>query len=59
MKTKLSGHPSDNDDDIITAVDQFLEVWDAVFYKEGIRMLHNSWNKCVNVGRDYAESTMF
>ncbi|XP_028270394.1 histone-lysine N-methyltransferase SETMAR-like [Parambassis ranga] len=55
MKKELSGRHVDSDDDIIAAVDHFLEVQNADFYTEGIRMLHERWTKCVNVGGDYIE----
>lgn len=42
---KLSGH---HFADVIAAVDHFLEVLDANFFKEGISMLHDSLTKFIN-----------
>ena len=43
------------DDDVMNAVDNFLRDQNGVFYTEGIRLIHDRWTKCVNVGGDYAE----
>lgn len=39
-KKELSNRHFDGDDNITDAVDHFVEVQDAIFYKEGIHMLH-------------------
>ena len=39
MINELCGHYFAADNDVINAVDNFLEDQDASFYKEGIRML--------------------
>ena len=39
----------------MNAVDHFLRDQNGTFYTEGIRLLHDRWTKCVNVGGDYVE----
>lgn len=51
MSKELSGNHFDSDDD--AAVDHFRR--SKNFYKEWIRMLHDRWTNCVNVGGDYVE----
>lgn len=41
MKEELTGRHIDSDDDLITAVNYFLEVQDDDLYKGGIHMLHD------------------
>ena len=55
MKKELSGCHFRTDDDVIQAVNHFLDTQDADFYKDGIRMLHDRWTKCVNLRGDYVE----
>lgn len=57
MNKELSVCHFGSDNDIITAVDHFLEVQDADFYTEGICMLHDSWNKFVNLEGNYVVKT--
>lgn len=59
MKEELSICYFNSDDDIIAAVDHFLEVQDTDIYKERICMLHDHWTTCVNASRDYAEIHSF
>lgn len=59
MKKELSSCYFNSDDDVIAAVDHFLEVQDTDIYKEGICMLHDHWTMCVNVWGDYAEIESF
>ena len=44
--------------DVINAVDHFLRDQNGASYTEGIRLLHDHWTKCVNVGVDYAEKLL-
>ena len=37
-------------DDVMNAVDHFLRDQNGAFYTEGIRLLHDRWTKCVNIG---------
>ena len=55
MKKELGGHFA-RDDDVMNAVDPFLSDQNGTFYTEGIRLLHDRWTNCVNVGGDYAEN---
>ena len=41
--------------DVMNDVDHFLRDQNGAFYTEGIRLLHDCWTKCVNVGGDYVE----
>ncbi len=54
IKTVLQAQwlPFENVNEVIIAVDHFLEVHDADFYKEGICLLHDQLTKCENVGGD-------
>ena len=56
MKNELGGHHFTRDDDVMNAVYHFLRDQNGAFYTEGIRLLHDHWTKCVNVGGDYAET---
>ena len=44
------------DNDVIDAVEVYFEDQDSSFYEEGIRKLHDRWNKCVNLQGDYVEN---
>ena len=50
MKKELGGHHFATDDDVMNAVDHFLSDQNDAVYTEGIRLLHDRWTKCVNVG---------
>ena len=54
MKKELDGHHFATDD-VMKAVGHFLSDQNDVFYTEGIRLLHDHWTKCVNVGGDYVK----
>ena len=56
MSKELSSHHFHTDDDINHAVEAFLEVQDATFYREGIQVLQRHWKKCVfSLQGDYVE----
>ena len=55
LKRELSGRHFDTDDDVIDAVNQFLEDQPPDFYKAGISMLYNRWTKCVDLQEIYVE----
>ena len=55
LKKELSGLHIARDDDVMNDVDHFLRDQNGAFYKEGIRLLHDCWTKCVNVVGDYVE----
>ena len=57
MKKELGGHHFARDDDVMNAVDQFLRDQNGV--PEGIRLLHDHWTKCVNVGGDYVKKWLY
>lgn len=55
-KWELSGrHFDSNDDDVIAALDHFLEAHDADFSKEEIHVVHNCWTKSVSAGGDHVQ----
>ena len=58
MKKVLRGHNFARSDDVMNAVDHFLRDQNGAFYTEGIRLLHDCWTKCVNVGGDYVEKLL-
>ncbi len=55
MKKGLSVHHFDSNNDVIAAVDDFLEVQDPDFHKQVIHVLWYSCIKLVNAGGDYVE----
>ena len=59
MKKELRGHNFARSDDAMNAVDHFLRDQNGAFYTEGIRLLHDCWTKCVNIGGDYVEKLDF
>ena len=52
MKKEFGGHYFARYD-VMNAVDQ-----NGAIYTEGIRLLHDRWTNCVNVGGDYVEKLM-
>ena len=56
MKKEISGHHFARNNDIMNAVYHFLRDKNGAFYAEGIRLLHDRWTKCVNVGGDYVDN---
>ena len=55
MKKELSGQHFTTDNDVIDAVEIYLEDQDSSFCKERIRKLYDLRNKCVNLQGDYVE----
>ena len=55
MKKEFGGYHFATDDDVMNAVYHFLKDQNGAFYTEGIRLLHDRWAKCVNVGGIYVE----
>ena len=55
MEKELSNQHFVIDNDVIDAVDVYLEDQDSSFYKEGICKLYDCWNKYVNLQGDYVE----
>ena len=53
IKQKVGGHHFARDDDVVNTVEQ-----NDVFYRERIRLLHDLWTKCVNVGGEYVETLL-
>ena len=58
VKKELGSRHFATDDDITNAVDHFLRYQNGAFYTEGIRLLHDRWAKCVNLGGDYVEKLL-
>ena len=58
IKKELGGHHFARDDDVTKAMDHVLMDQNGAFYTEGIRLLHDRWTKCVNVGGDYMEKLL-
>ena len=55
MKKDLGSHHFAIYDDLMNAVDHFLRDQNGATYAEEIRLLHDCWTKCVNVGGDCVE----
>ena len=55
LKSELRGRHFRSDDDVIHAVEAYLQAQDASFFQEGIAMLERRWTKCVEVRGDYVE----
>ena len=51
IKKELGVHHLARDDDVMNVVDHFLRDQNGAFYTEGVRLLHDRWTKCVNVGK--------
>jgi len=55
LKSDLRGRRFNSDDDVINAVEDFLEGCDKQWYKDGLMMLEKRWKKCIEVKGDYVE----
>ena len=55
MKSYLPGRHFENDDDIICAVEEFLEDQDTIFFRDGISMFEYRWTNSVGVKENYTE----
>ncbi|CAH1257192.1 SETMAR [Branchiostoma lanceolatum] len=55
LKFHLRGHRFETDDDVIHAVEAYLEAQDATYFQQGVAMLEHRWTKCIEVRGDYVE----
>jgi len=55
MKEHLRGQKFADDDEVMEAVQSWLEATPKSFYLEGIRKLVDRWAKCVAKQGDYVE----
>ena len=55
LKTAISGTHFQSDDDVIRAVDNFLNGQEKDFFKSGIEALKHRWQKCIDTEGDYVE----
>ena len=55
LKKHLAGKRYENDDDIISAIENFFEGQEENFHATKIRALQHIWKKCVDCRGDYAE----
>ncbi|XP_048259430.1 histone-lysine N-methyltransferase SETMAR-like [Haliotis rufescens] len=55
LKRHLAGTHFQSDDDVITAVNNFLSDQEVDLYKSGIMALQHCWQKCVDLKGDYVE----
>ena len=55
LKTAISGTHFQSDDDVIHAVDDFLNGQEKDFFKSGIEALKHCWQKCIDTEGDYVE----
>ena len=56
MKKGLGGLHFARGDDVMNAVDHFMNDQNGTFYTEGINLLHDRWTKCVNIGGNCVEN---
>ncbi|XP_023704521.1 histone-lysine N-methyltransferase SETMAR-like [Cryptotermes secundus] len=55
LKKTLCGKRFQDDDDIISAVEGFLNSQNETFYDQGIQQLMHRWGKCVALQGAYVE----
>ena len=55
MKKALAGRHFASDDDVIAAVEGFLESQTKEFFFTGIKALQRRWSKCSALQEDYVE----
>ena len=55
LKTAISGSHFQSDDDVIHAVDDFLNGQEKDFFKSGTETLKHCWQKCKDTEGDYVE----
>ncbi|XP_066302907.1 histone-lysine N-methyltransferase SETMAR-like [Branchiostoma lanceolatum] len=55
LKSHLRGHRFETDDDVIHAVEAYLEAQDATYFQQGVAMLEHRWTKDIEVRGDYVE----
>ena len=55
LKAAIPGIHFQSGDDVIHAVDDFLNGQEKDFFKSGIEALKHSWQKCIDTERDYVE----
>ena len=55
LKFNFFGHRYERDDDVINAVDAYLEAQDLTFFHQGIEKQEHRWTKCIEVIGDYIE----
>ena len=55
LKKAISGSHFQSDDDVILAVEDFLEGQDKDFFKSRIEALQHRWSKCIDTEGDYVE----
>ncbi|KAM4678284.1 histone-lysine N-methyltransferase SETMAR-like isoform 1-T2 [Discoglossus pictus] len=53
LKKHLAGSQFLTDEDVITAVDAFLDAQDKIFFTIGINALLHRWQKCIDFNGDY------
>lgn len=55
LKRNLRGRKFDDEEEVIGAVDQYLEDQEETFYRKGLMMLKTRWEKCIRLKGDYVE----
>ena len=55
LKSELRGKHFQRDEDVITAVEDFLGMCDKDWFKQGLLKLEKRWNKCIEVKGGYVE----
>lgn len=55
LKENLRGRVFSSNDDVISAVNTWVNDQDRVFYEYGLKKLEKRWQKCIDVCGDYVE----
>jgi len=55
LKTELRGKKFQADDDVIKAVEGFLEQQETDWYRKGLLKLKERWTKCIELRGGYVE----
>ena len=53
LRTAMSGTHFQSDNDVIHAVEDFLNGQEKDFFKSGIEVLKHRWQKCIDIEGDY------
>ena len=55
LKRYLRGKRFSSNEEAITAIDGYFAELPESHYRDGIKLLEDHWNKCIEVKRDYIE----
>uniref|UniRef100_A0A3B5BAW3 Mos1 transposase HTH domain-containing protein n=1 Tax=Stegastes partitus TaxID=144197 RepID=A0A3B5BAW3_9TELE len=55
LRSHFGGRHFQSDDEVIRAVEEYLDAQDATFFREGIAKLEHRWTKCIEFRGNYVE----